>query len=408
MPDAPAQPVDTKATGETAGTGDNFNLSDFRRFIRPSNIMLFSTTGIFFVVLILICIMRRSDPSTWNMLLVASGALGVGGAMGFIYGSYGSDVSKRFDPVFTLVGGLLTGAAISDLAKNESGISNALNSLASACGQQDAGGLVVAIICSFASVGFLIMYVNLGLMLSPLAAKISWIASRPSVSILAMARELVTSVPFIDVDRRQLGWETDNTTTKAAELLANAPGAGETGSAEKLLADARAFAMLNKTDSVEKALRNALTLKPNDWRIEYELGMHFLFGVAGKEKEAIPYLESVVSRTESPTIAWKMLGFACLWDASNIHRSMEATKKYLELYPNDKEAQLWLQAARARSLSADNRDDRKALLDELGPLLRSDPVLMQRVRDEAEDGEDDDFRNWRAVPEFQELLGAHA
>ena len=59
--------------------------------------MLFSATGIFFVVLLLICIMQGSDPSRWNLLLVASGALGVGGTMGFIYGSYGSDEGAEAD-----------------------------------------------------------------------------------------------------------------------------------------------------------------------------------------------------------------------------------------------------------------------------------------------------------------------
>src|SRR5437868_4214559 len=130
----PDEPIDDKKTGAVPGAGDEFNLHDFKRFMRPSNIMLFSASGIFFAALLLICIIRGSDPSIWNLLLVATGALGVGGLMGFIYGSYGSDVTKRFDPVFTLIGGLLTGAAITDLAKNESGINRALNSLASACG----------------------------------------------------------------------------------------------------------------------------------------------------------------------------------------------------------------------------------------------------------------------------------
>src|ERR1700737_1273971 len=97
----PDEHIDDKKTGVVPGAGAEFNLHDFRRFMWPSNIMLCCATGIFLAALLLICVIRGSDPSVWNLLLVASGALGVGGLMGFIYGSYGSDVTKRFDPVFT-------------------------------------------------------------------------------------------------------------------------------------------------------------------------------------------------------------------------------------------------------------------------------------------------------------------
>jgi tetratricopeptide (TPR) repeat protein len=221
---------------------------------------------------------------------------------------------------------------------------------------------------------------------------------------MAMAL-LASKVPsFIDREERRMPFETDEKIIKAAELIANATGAGETGSAEKLMADARAFATLNKPVQAEKALRKALKKKPNDWRIEYELGLHLLYGVSGREAESIPYLESVVGRPDAPTVAWKNLGFACLWDANQLKRSAEATSQYLKLYPNDKEAQLWLTAAHARMLSPEKEEERKTFLEEFGKLVQGSPEIAERVRDEAEDGDNDDFKSWRELPEFQNLV----
>lgn len=101
-----------------------------------------------------------------------------------------------------------------------------------------------------------------------------------------------------------------------------------------------------------------------------------------------------------------MLGFACLWDAHQLQRSVEATTKYLQMYPQDKEARLWLMAAKACLLSPDNEAERQTFFDEFAPLLQGDPMRIQRVREMASDGDEDDFRGWRGLPQFQQLLSA--
>src|SRR5262249_6174639 len=138
--------------------------------------------------------------------------------------------------------------------------------------------------------------------------------------------------------------------------------------------------------------------------IKYELGLHLLLGVDGKEKESIPFLEQVVQNPDTPLTAWKMLGYACLWDEAALGRSVAATDKYLALFPQDSEAKLWRAAANARLISPNDATKRPAFLREVESLVREDPSLKKRILDIEEDGEADDFKDWRSDPEFRALL----
>jgi hypothetical protein len=409
MPDQTFPPSDEKRRSRVASARTViFDPDNFREVIRPLNVMLIAASGIFLALLLLICVLQLSKPGIWNLLLVAMGGMGTGGLLGFIYGSYGTDVSTRFGPVFSLIGGLLTGATITDLAKEDSGISRCLNSLAIACGL-NAGGLIFAVICTFGAAGFLLMYINLGLTLSVYTGQLNkYLEQLRTLRIEVTSRETVRHVPIVDTENRRGTMEVDKSVTTAAVSITAIPGAGVTGSADKLLDDARAYATLKDHVMVEMALRNAIKQRPNDTRIMYDLGLHLLFSITGREAESIPYLEEVVQNPDAPAIAWKNLGFACLWGATTLRRSIEVTHKYLELYPHDKEAKLWLAAAQARLISPQDEEKRKELLAEVSALVKDDPFMRQRILEEAADGEDDDFARWRGDPGFLELLATGA
>jgi hypothetical protein len=404
MPDQIANPADDQPTESATARRARFDLEQFRKFVRPLNWILFTASAVFFALLLLTCLLQHDSPGVWNLLLVAAGAAGGGGLLGFIYGSYGSDVTTRFGPVFSLLGGLLTGATLTDLSKKDSGITQALNSLATSCGINDAGGLMVAIIISFASVGFLLMYINLGLMLSPLTAQIIHATGHAGQTELLLSREIVKTVA---IGGKDLGMPKAPTSVAkiAAQVLVGRRGAGKAGSPEKLLEDARVFTALGKPEMVEMALRNALKQRPTDALIQYELGLHLLYGLTGREAESIPYLQAAVRDGNTPVVAWKVLGFACLWDEASLGLAVDALHKYLEISPQDKDAKLSLAAAHARMKSPDNEQHKREVLAEVGELIKDDPVMRQKILDEAEDGDADDFKKWRNDPDFKRLLG---
>jgi predicted Zn-dependent protease len=222
-----------------------------------------------------------------------------------------------------------------------------------------------------------------------------------------VARKILTEVPIAKVEKGRKGPSTPSQATEAAaEILTSRPGAGVTGTSDQLLADARAFKVLNKPDMVETALRKARDLRPNDTRIKYDLALHLLFNIDGREMEAIPLLEDVVKSPDCPAEAWKMLGQAYLWGPDEtLTKGADALERYLKLYPQDTEAILWLTAAHARLMAPDNPSEKITFLAEVQDLIKRDPNMKQRIRDEAYDGEADDFRRWRQDPDLQPLIG---
>jgi tetratricopeptide (TPR) repeat protein len=296
---------------------------------------------------------------------------------------------------------LLTGAAITDMLKSNSALGNGLDSLGKSCGLENGGGVILALICTFASLGFPLMYLNLGLVLSPTTALIASLSERGSDMAKYWAA-FVSPIPF--AERRQNLW-LDDTKIDAARVIASRPGAGEEGTPDKLFMDARAFVAVNQLEKAEKALRKALQMRPDDVRIQYELALHLLFTMEGREAESIPLLERVVVRPDAPIVAWKALGFARLWDPSTWSKSARATENYLKLFPDDEEANLWLISARAHTLDAGKDEEKKKFFAQLKELLAKYPFLRERIIAEADDGEQDDFGAWRKEPAFRALLG---
>jgi tetratricopeptide (TPR) repeat protein len=357
----------------------------------------------FTVLLLVVCCINphRDSARIWNLFLVAAGSLGAGSLLGFIYGTFGADESARFGPVFNAVAAALGGATAIDLARNDSAVNRALQLLAIHCGLGDgAGALVAFVVIAFFAPGFMLFYICKALFLN---LPIALINKRIAQRTLNRARDEVLPKP----DPAAGGVTTPTPSpqvVKAARAVVKREGAGRVGTPEKIATDALAFAALGKNMNAERALRRALEQKPDDPRLSYELALLLLPEDSDRQREAIPLLEDVVKAPDPPPQAWKLLGYACLWDREKLQRSVEATQKYLTLSPNEPGALLNLACAYAQLAGLGDEAARPGFwekaLKTLQTLLTASPWLKARV----EELKAEDFRFLKDDPNFTSLL----
>ena len=366
--------------------------------------------AVFFLVLIIVCIalcFNMTALRPLSLLLVALAALAAGAVLGFVYGSYGTEESKRFEPLFTLLTGLLTGAGIADLAATDrSAINQGLLVLGAACGF-DSGALVVAVMAVFAPLGFMGMYVYKSLTLNvPIAER-----QRDIGALEARSRKTLTETDTLPKPTTPGGDDKPVETVpapaavkQAARIVAQAPGAGTQGTPEKLVVDARAFSALDQTRDAEIALENALRERPDDLWNNYYLARLYL-SHSGKEKDAVPLLDKVVHNdpTVAPIAAWKLLGYACLWDPGKLDEALEATKVYLSAYPDD--VGTWVNGASALAQkwkSTHRTEHKRDLIDWLTKAVEGRPEVKTRLRQLTET--EPEFQGWENDDELKRFL----
>jgi tetratricopeptide (TPR) repeat protein len=347
------------------------------------------------------------NVQAWNLLLVAAGGLSAGLLAGFAYGSYGRSGSN-LSPVVATLNGLIGGAALTDLSKGHaSAISGAFHLAGAGCGLPHSGGLIAAVLLAFFAPGFILAYIYQSQILNLIAAQMA-----SQIDQLQQARDALRRGPDpLQTGEPEARPPANPATLEAARRIAASPGAGETGSPEKLRVDARAFAVTGDEAAAEKAIRRALRQRPDDTRLQVDLASTLIR--QERHDEAIDLLETVVRRPDAPAYAWKLLGLAYLWRPGELDRSVDATRHYLQSVPDDPWAQLnlacaYAQKARARPRIVSDPASRIEALNIIQELLsdaryaRTAPAIRARVRQLMQDG--GDFQFWVDDTGLNELL----
>jgi hypothetical protein len=348
-------------------------------------------------------------PTTVSLCLVATGSLGLGSLLGFIYGTFGQNESARFGPVFTAVAAALSGAAVVDLSRPNSGLNGAANLLGESCGLgPGAGGLVLCVVAGFFPPGFMLVFVYKALLINLRVSGVNSLIAELEASRAALRRSrdpLPAPDPSVGGVRRPSP-PTDPETAAAAALIAGQEGAGKSGTPDKLRTDAKAFATLGDLRHAAEALERALQQKPDDTQLKFDLARVLVDLGNGQEREARLLLKDVVAQPQPPAAAWKLLGYVGLWGetSDDLRQAAEASRNYLSIDANDAGARLNLACALAQLAARGPEDDRDGYrakaITELRVLLKEAPNLKNRVQDLAEV----DFAPIRDDPEFKSLL----
>ena len=74
--------------------------------------------GILWIALVFICPAPPEERGRiWRVLVLPAAAAGLGSLLGFVYSAVGSE-EKKFGPVFAAINGLIGGAALTDLTRD--------------------------------------------------------------------------------------------------------------------------------------------------------------------------------------------------------------------------------------------------------------------------------------------------
>ncbi len=196
----------------------------------------------------------------------------------------------------------------------------------------------------------------------------------------------------------------------AVQQRLNDPNIGKSNSVPTLLADAKVLYAADKIDEAITALDRARALAPRNTDALFYL-CHVMLSKAdgaGKiELECADLLRELVRRHGARAVAWKLLGYCLLWDATELKDAADASKAYLGLFPLDNGAKLNLACAIARAEELHQPwtaglpvpDQVIALIKEIH---ESDPRWDARIRTLL----DDDLRSIKSDPRITEILGA--
>lgn len=362
-----------------------------RTFLRYLN---WAVAGFFALALFFVSgLTAAGAPHPWLLLLVATGSVGVGHLIGFLYGGT-QDEKERFSDVFTFLNGILGGAALTDLAQANANsvILRVSRSVALACGLISPGALL-PIVATFGSLGFIQAYFNKRLLLN-LLQKTQDVA----IDELDKSRKLIDQtsvsgdpgqVPAIAAQVR-----------RAAEAIAADPGAGKDDTLERLRADGKALFLARDFERAEAALRKARRLAPNDAQVLSTLAQVLL--ADGREPAAREPLERLASLPDAPVETWKFLGYAYLF-TGELDESEKATRRYLEASPADTGAILNLACVYGQR-GPEAPGAREKLIELLDRLLALSPSWLPRIRELTLGSED--FAKWTKDPEFRKRVPA--
>jgi tetratricopeptide (TPR) repeat protein len=85
--------------------------------------------------------------------------------------------------------------------------------------------------------------------------------------------------------------------------------------------------------SAERSFRTVLRKDPDDPDALFYLA--YVLIEQDKVLDAVPHLDKLTLQPAAPAAAWKLLGYALLWDEKRLDESLAASRKYLKLHPSD-------------------------------------------------------------------------
>ena len=342
----------------------------------------------------------KTYSAVFNLFMVGAAGFALGAFAGFVFGAVG-DEKQSFAGIATVLNGVIGGFALSDLTKSDSLIKRVLFSLALSCGLERSG-LVACVIAVFGSLGFMFMYMNKQYLLNPALSKAHQMAEQNQI-LLSLTRNVKVSLAEIGsqpkIDAKVLEAiksalkEFEATTQKDPELV-------DRLTVEALKSYSKAYYAAGELNKAESMLRKARNQSPDDQDTLFYLS-HVLI-TAQRPVEAIPYLVFLQAMPNPPVLTWKLIGYACLFDASRLDESERATEKHIYFFSNDAGAHLNLACVGGQRGPAEAANVTK-VIERLKLTFQLDPNLKTFVKDSlTKPGED--FAAWIGIPEFDALL----
>jgi hypothetical protein len=343
-----------------------------------------------FATLALVCV-GMGNARAYLLLLVATASFGVGHIIGFLYGVT-TDEKERFSDALTLFNGLLSGALLTDIARDGSWTLKAAHSLSLACGLSGTGALL-PVLATFAPLGFVHAYFHKRLLVNLLQKR-----QDAEIDQIDRSRKQVDEANIESDPGGRKPPTLTSSLKRAAEMVAASPTAGLGRNLEELRADGKALFLTRELDRAEEALLRALELAPEDPDSLYTLAQVLID--QAREGEAVPLLQRLVEIPGAPDGAWKLLGYALLF-TDDLEESQKATERYLKKHPEDLGALLNLACVFGQR-GPENPGARERLLPLLDRLLKAEPRWMARVRALTRGNED--FSKWKGDPAFRRIV----
>lgn len=355
-------------------------------------------------VVLLMVLFVLGSFSHKNLLFICLGLCGAGALVGFLYSSFGQE-KERFSPAFAAANGLIGGATLTDLVgkPETSFLIRIYHTLGNAAElPPDQHGVVLGLAATFGSIGFFAVYFWRVMD----ANAVQYDAQQ----IYEKAKAVMAEVTVQNTEETDPGLRSSEIRSNAEQLVAR-EGAGEEGSFDDLLNDAKAFYSIGQHQQALDALDRCLKSRPqNPDALLFKAGA--LVGI-GKHEQAAEILEILVRQPHTPADAWKLLGFVLLHYPESkpdykakLWRSVSASGAFLKAFPNDQYALLNLVCAYGQ-LGPETQLVVAKFREKMERLVRDYPDLKPRVIELTGPGQD--FAGWINHPEhgkwLQPLLG---
>lgn len=354
----------------------------------PFDTVLIVGVAINLCILSTICYhLDKMNPRIWNLFLVATGSVGAGNLVGFLYALYG-DEKKQFSDASKLVTGLLGGFSITEILKPDGIIRRLFVITAQSCGGADTKGLVFFVVIAYFAMGFLALYVNKRLVLNP--------AMRESDALMGVdeSRELLNEEISISSTEIAEKPAVPKEAQDAVESLVRSPEFGKGNSLESIKADGKVYYATGRFEEAIKLLKMGVERYGDDAELLLHLS-HVLI-TADRPIEAISYLKRLGTMPKAPAITFKLLGYACLFKEDMLDESIAASQGYLSLYPGDAGTEFNLACAYAQR-GPDDPNNRKQMEDWLDKAIGHNIQFRSRIVELLQE----DFKAYAADSAFQ-------
>ena len=267
-----------------------------------------------------------------------------------------------------------------------------VESRARPAGPGTGAGVVVTIVLTFASIGFIFLYFAKRLLLNRLSE-----AYDPSLSLVGKASAtLNASTPPVLLPRETPSSQPNQALREAAKVVLQSTDAGVGADLADLKARAKAAYISDDWEQAEDALRRAYRLDPKD--PETLLYLANVIINDDRPVEAIRYLEELATLQTAPTVTWKLLGYAYLWRPDKLEDAARASEQYLAAIPDGAGALLNLTCALAQR-GPRNNPRRDEVVDKVRR-LSADAEMAARIRELTAPGLD--FELWVHEGDFRE------
>lgn len=350
-------------------------------------------------------------PAPRYMLLLAAAAYVTGAVIGFLYAAIGAEV-ERFGAITAALTSAIIGFSLSDLS-NPKGLSRELlQTLGNAVGEATPAGLVLALLVLFGLGGFLTMYVNKEYLLKPELLGVNELLDLQTL-LNSLVSDLQPRPGIQSFEPIEVAGDTTKLQGQLDAMLKNPPWNDRRR--EYMASDAyktisKALRFVKNHDACIEVLRAGRVRFVQDTDFPLYLAQTMIAANPKNPTVALPELYQLIGHPKAPILAWKLLGYALLFDTSRLKESIEHTKNYLAVVTREVGAFYNLACAHGQLHGVAMKDgdaaegERNRLSSEaLANLRKAASVNSEQVRKWLERDEEDDFASLKSDKDYQQI-----